>query len=146
MLSYIFGVVYPIDDIIELCESKGIKVLEDAAEAFQGPRYIGHPKAHMTFYSFGSIKRQSAFSCAISFVRENDLYCKMDEIHNTYPVFDTKEYIIYIYIYINSYLRKLLRVLPFALVLNNKIINRTFRRLGMLFDVEYKEMGVASMR
>lgn len=85
MVSYIYGVKYNIDQIIQFCKEKGILVVEDIAESYTGPKYTGNPDAIMSLFSFGSIKRFTAFGGALSFIRDPEIFKKMEAIHDSYP-------------------------------------------------------------
>lgn len=80
MVSYIFGVRYDITKIVELCNSRGIVVVEDIAEDYRGPKESGHPGAALSLFSFGTIKIDTAFGCSVGVVRNcNDVYEKMKQ-------------------------------------------------------------------
>ena len=59
MVAHIFGSIVPLDGVIEAAGS--IPVIEDCAEAFVGPKYIGHPGAYAVAFSFGTIKTATAW-------------------------------------------------------------------------------------
>jgi dTDP-4-amino-4,6-dideoxygalactose transaminase len=135
IVSYIYGIIFPIDEIAEYCKEKGILLVEDAAESYYGNDYNGNLKAVLTLFSFGNIKRYTSFGGALSFVRDPDIYRKMAKVHNTFPV-QTKA----------EFLKKLARSLGIATVLNNKKGNYTFRSISNLFNFNYKEFAVRNLR
>jgi len=91
MISYIYGVVYPIDEILKFCNDRNIILIEDIAESYKGNNYIGHPSAALSLFSFGSIKRYSAFGGALAFVRNKKVYEEMNKIYSEYPSQTKKE-------------------------------------------------------
>ena len=135
IVSYIYGVVFPIEEIAEYCRENSIFLVEDAAESYSGNNYNGDSKAVMTLFSFGSIKRCTSFGGALSFVRDPEIYKKMVEVHNTFPV-QTK----------TEFLSKLVRSLVMATVLNNTKANYRFRSTSNLFNFNYKEFAVHNLR
>ena len=75
-MSYLYGAIFNIDDIIKLAKEHNLYVIEDCAESFYDTKnngdfsikYFqelnhlkGNPNADLSFFSFGSIKLNTAF-------------------------------------------------------------------------------------
>lgn len=135
IVSYIYGIIFPIDEIADYCKEKGILLVEDAAESYYGNDYNGNSKAAMTLFSFGSIKRYTSFGGALTFVRDPEIYKKMTLMHNSFKT-QTK----------SAFLKKLVRSLGIATVLNNQKANYSFRAASNLVNFNYKEFAVHNLR
>ena len=86
LLAHIYGRWSAIDDAINICKEHNLTVLEDCAQAFCGLKKVGHPKADLSFFSFGSIKTSTAFGGAIVRIRDRSLFQKMNLLHNMYLI------------------------------------------------------------
>ena len=91
MISYIYGIIFPLDQIVEICKQKNILIVEDIAESYMGNDYIGDPAAILSIFSFGSIKRYTAFAGALSFIRDPKLYKIMIEVQRKYLVYSKRK-------------------------------------------------------
>jgi hypothetical protein len=61
---------------------------------FFDTKYLGCPEADFTFYSFGTIKKNSSIGGGMAIIRRQDaIYRKMKEIHESYPVASTYFYL-----------------------------------------------------
>ncbi len=60
--------------------------MEDLAESYTGNNNTGHPAAILSMFSFGTLKRYTAFAGSLSFVRDPDLYSRMVAVHNTFRI------------------------------------------------------------
>ena len=85
-IAHLFGSVIDLDPYINLCKSKNILLVEDCAQAFDGLRYLGHPDADLSFFSFGPIKSCTALGGSVTLVRDKDLARKMQSIDRNYPI------------------------------------------------------------
>lgn len=57
LAAYIFGVRFDPSPYADICEERGIEMLEDYAQTFSGVQEsIGHEKATVSMFSFGLIK------------------------------------------------------------------------------------------
>jgi len=135
MISYIYGVIYPIDEIVKFCNERGILIVEDLAESYIGNHYIGNKNAIMSLFSFGSIKRYTAFAGGIAFIRDKVIYEKMNKIHENYPTQRKREF-----------LKKILKVAAMGLLLNNQQINYSTKKVSGTVNFDYKEFVVKNLR
>jgi len=133
MVSYVYGVNYDIDQIIQLAKKHNLTLLEDLAETFSGTDYNGHPEADLSLFSFGTIKINTALNGALTVVRNNDvLYRKMKYIHDLYPMQLT-----------STYLKKVIKVAFALAAINNPSAIQYAERD---FGVSAKEWAVSLVR
>eukprot|EP00826_Nyctotherus_ovalis_P049802 TRINITY_DN6042_c0_g1_i16.p1 TRINITY_DN6042_c0_g1~~TRINITY_DN6042_c0_g1_i16.p1 ORF type:complete len:233 (-),score=56.23 TRINITY_DN6042_c0_g1_i16:532-1230(-) len=135
IVSYLYGIVYPVEEIAGFCEERGILLVEDAAESYYGNDYNGSPRAVMTLFSFGSIKRYTSFGGALAFVRDSKIYEKMASVHTSFKVQTRREFC-----------KKLVRSFGVGILLNSTKANYILRRLSHLFNFDHKEFGVRNLR
>ena len=76
MVSYVYGANFNIDKIIQLAKKHNLVLIEDLAETFSNTKYNGnpwkfyhllnfvkgHPDADISFFSFGTIKYNTALN------------------------------------------------------------------------------------
>ena len=63
----------------------GLLLVEDCAQAFQGPERMGDPVADVSMYSFGTLKTSTALGGAILRVRDREVLGRMRGIQASYP-------------------------------------------------------------
>lgn len=68
LAAHLFGVRLDLDPVAAWCAARGIPLIEDAAQAWDGSD--GHPGATATLFSFGMIKRCTALGGAMARVRD----------------------------------------------------------------------------
>ena len=135
MLTYIYGIVFPSDEIAELCQQHNIDLCEDAAEAYLGNNYSGNKQATISMFSFGQIKRCTAFAGSICFVRDPMLYEKMNQINESYPTQDTQ-----------AYFKRILKFsVPFV-ALNNRAANFIICEAFKMLHLDVKEAIISRLR
>lgn len=86
VVAQLFGAIAPLDSYVEICKNHNILLVEDCAQAFDGLRYLGHPDADISLFSFGPIKSCSALGGAITIVKDQNLAQRMGDIEQIYPV------------------------------------------------------------
>jgi perosamine synthetase len=86
VVAHLFGAIASLDDYVEICKSHNILLVEDCAQAFDGLRYLGHPDADISLFSFGSIKSCTALGGSITIVQDQGLAQRMSDIEQSYPV------------------------------------------------------------
>lgn len=97
---------------------------------------LGHPEADVSLFSFGSIKYNTALGGCLAVVRNDDvLYRKMKHIQDQYPMQPT-----------NVYLKKCLKMVLPAYLLNDRLGNFLIRDLGRKIDKNFGEFGVSLVR
>ena len=99
----IYGVSYDLAPYATFLHSRGIEILEDCAQSWQGlDSFRGSPVAVMTMFSFGTIKHNTCFYGAVTIVRENAQYQQLSEsrdlckqmraLQDAYPVYSYEDY------------------------------------------------------
>lgn len=68
LAAHLFGVRLDLDPVARWCTGRGIPLIEDMAQAWDGGE--GHPGATATLFSFGMIKRCTALGGAVARVRD----------------------------------------------------------------------------
>lgn len=86
VVAHLFGTRLDLDPVFDLAREHGILIAEDAAQAFNGRSYPGHPKADVSMFSFGPLKTATALGGALIRVRDADLRKPMRAIQADYPV------------------------------------------------------------
>lgn len=86
IIAHLFGAIIDLDPYIDLCKSNNILLVEDCAQSFDGWKYVGHPEADLSLFSFGPIKSCTALGGAVTLVQDKDLAEKMQNIESQYPI------------------------------------------------------------
>jgi perosamine synthetase len=86
VVAHLFGAIATLDPYVEICKSHNILLVEDCAQAFDGLRYLGHPQADISLFSFGPIKSCTALGGSVTIVQDSHLAQKMRDIEQTYLV------------------------------------------------------------
>jgi dTDP-4-amino-4,6-dideoxygalactose transaminase len=84
VVAHIFGVIAPLDGLCDVANEHGIPVVEDCAEAFVGPSYMGHPGATAVTFSFGTIKTTTALGGSVWIVRNGELLQEMRRLNGQF--------------------------------------------------------------
>ena len=135
VVSYIYGVIYSIEEIAKFCKERGILLVEDIAESYIGNEYTGSNRAMLSLFSFGGIKRYTAFGGALAFIRDHKMFTKMNAIHNKFPVQTKRECF-----------NKLVKVAAMYLLLNTKYPNLYTKKASRVIQFDYKEFVVKNLR
>jgi perosamine synthetase len=93
VIAHLFGSRTPLAPLIDWARRHDVKVIEDCAQAYDGPNYSGHPDADVSMFSFGQIKASTALGGGILFVRERELRDRMQQISAAYPVQSRHSYL-----------------------------------------------------
>lgn len=127
LLAHIYSKLFDVGPFIEMARKHNIFVIEDLAQGFVGFENIGHPDSDLALFSFGVIKFSTTFGGAIAKIKDPQLFSAMSALYSTYPLQSRGEY-----------LRKVLKYMFFAVVLNTPIItginNVLYRYIG--FDAK----------
>src|SRR5579859_1049324 len=85
VVAHLFGGLVDLDLAWEMCESRGVLLVEDCAQAFRGPLDTGNPLADVSMFSFGMLKTATALGGALFTVRNASLLQRMREIQAAWP-------------------------------------------------------------
>lgn len=86
MLAHLLGGRFDIHPYARIAATHGVPIIEDCAQAFEGPHYWGSPLATASLFSFGSIKTSTSLGAAVAIVRSDRLLSAMRTIHDTRPI------------------------------------------------------------
>jgi perosamine synthetase len=73
LVAHLFGSRMSLDAIAEVCERRGVLLVEDCAQAYGGGGYRGSDAAHVRMFSFGPIKTNTALGGALVGFRDRAL-------------------------------------------------------------------------
>jgi dTDP-4-amino-4,6-dideoxygalactose transaminase len=71
--------------VAKIARERGLLLVEDCAQAFQGPKRMGDPAADVSMYSFGTLKTSTALGGAVLRVRDREVLGRMRGIQASYP-------------------------------------------------------------
>lgn len=86
VVAHLFGARFDMTDVIEEAKKHNLLVIEDCAQAYDGPNWHGHSAADVSLFSFGSTKSATALGGALAFVRRTHLRETMARLHFTLPI------------------------------------------------------------
>jgi len=86
LVAHLFGGCVDLGPVSRFARENGLILVEDCAQAFQGPGRVGDPAADVSMYSFGTLKTSTALGGAVLRVRDRDALRKMRETQADYPV------------------------------------------------------------
>ena len=105
LAAHLFGGRMDLGPVARFARERGLLLVEDCAQAFQGPESVGDPVADLSMYSFGTLKTSTALGGAVLRVRDREVLRRMREKEAAYPAQSRGEY-----------LKKLLRALALVAV------------------------------
>ncbi len=85
LVAHLFGVRLNLEAIGEIARNNGLWLVEDCAQAFSGPSWIGSSEADVSLFSFGPIKTQTALGGALVRISDPSVRKRMDRVLNSYP-------------------------------------------------------------
>src|SRR5215208_2282291 len=105
LVAHLFGGRMDLGPAARFARERGLLLVEDCAQAFQGPARVGDSAADVSMYSFGTLKTSTALGGAVLRVRNREVLGRMCGIQAPYPFQDR-----------GGYLKKLLNVLGLVAV------------------------------
>jgi len=100
LVAHLFGGRMDLGPVARFARERGLLLVEDCAQAFQGPERMGDSAADVSMYSFGTLKTSTALGGAVLWVRDREVLGRMRGKQAAYPFQDR-----------GGYLKKLLKVL-----------------------------------
>lgn len=85
LIAHLFGSRMPMDGIIAAAKKRGLAVLEDCAQAFDGSAFRGHPQSDAAMFSFGPIKTATALGGAMLVFRDEELRAETRAVMDAQP-------------------------------------------------------------
>jgi len=92
LVAHLFGGLMDLSPVARFAREHGLLLVEDCAQAFQGPDRMGHPAADVSMYSFGTLKTSTALGGAVLRVRDREMLRRMRALRTGYPVQRRSEY------------------------------------------------------
>ena len=86
LVAHLFGGRMDLDPVAGFARDHGLTLVEDCAQAFQGPEWVGDPAADVSMYSFGTLKTSTALGGAVLRVRNKEILQRMREVHEEYAL------------------------------------------------------------
>ncbi|MBA2535674.1 MAG: aminotransferase class V-fold PLP-dependent enzyme, partial [Rubrobacter sp.] len=86
LVAHLFGGRMDLGPVARFAREHGLPLVEDCAQAFQGPDAVGDPAADVSMYSFGTLKTSTAMGGAVFRVRDRGVLRSMRELQAAYPV------------------------------------------------------------
>jgi perosamine synthetase len=105
LVAHLFGGRMDLGPVARFARERGLLLVEDCAQAFQGPERVGDSAADVSMYSFGTLKTSTSLGGAVLRVRDREVLGRMRGIQASYPFQDR-----------GGYLEKLLKVLGLVAV------------------------------
>lgn len=92
VVAHLLGSRMPLDAIAALAAKHNVALVEDAAQAFQGDGYRGHPDSTACMFSFGAIKTATALGGAILYFAHSELAVAVRRRLRAHPVLPRRWY------------------------------------------------------
>jgi perosamine synthetase len=86
LVVHLFGGRMDLDIVAEFAREHGLILVEDCAQAFQGPDQVGDTAADVSMYSFGTLKTSTALGGAVLWIRDHAVRRTMRHTQAHYPV------------------------------------------------------------
>src|SRR5688572_7568780 len=83
LVAHLFGARTNLDNIISTARARGLQVLEDCAQAYDGT-YRGHPASDVCMFSFGPIKTSTALGGGMLTVVDSAIAQRMRDLQDRY--------------------------------------------------------------
>ncbi|CAA9433960.1 hypothetical protein AVDCRST_MAG82-2324 [uncultured Rubrobacteraceae bacterium] len=86
LVAHLFGGRMDLGPVVRFAKERGLLLVEDCAQAFQGPEAVGDTAADVAMYSFGTLKTATALGGAVLRVRDRGVLRRMRESQDVSPV------------------------------------------------------------
>ena len=86
LVAHLFGGCMDLSEVARFARERGLLLVEDCAQSFQGPEKMGDPAADVSMYSFGTLKTSTALGGAVLRVRDKEVLSRMREVQASYPL------------------------------------------------------------
>jgi perosamine synthetase len=86
LVAHLFGGRMDLDIVAGFARKHGLILVEDCAQAFQGPEQVGDTAADVSMYSFGTLKTSTALGGAVLRMRDHAVLREMRHTPAHYPV------------------------------------------------------------
>jgi perosamine synthetase len=139
VVAHLFGTRLDLDPVCTLAKRHNLFIIEDCAQAFDGPAFSGHSEADASLFSFGPLKTSTALGGALLRIRDPELAARMRSLQSEYPVQGN-----------GSYLKRLLKFGAFTIITSPRVFGLVagmFRFKGQDYEdaISDKVREVASL-
>jgi perosamine synthetase len=86
VVAHLFGARMPMDAVAAFARERGLLLVEDAAQAWAGDGWLGHPASDVALFSFGPIKTATTLAGAMARFRDPALAARVDAIQQRWPL------------------------------------------------------------
>ena len=86
LVAHLFGNRADLNPLIDIAQEHKMLFIEDCAQAYAGTKFLGHPRADVSMFSFGNIKTKTALGGGVLHLRDRDLLDKMKSRQAEYPI------------------------------------------------------------
>jgi len=86
LVAHLFGGRMDLGVVARFAKERGLFLVEDCAQAFQGPEKMGDRAADVSMYSFGTLKTSTALGGAILRIRDREVLDRMRRVQASYPL------------------------------------------------------------
>lgn len=93
LIAHLFGGRIDIGAAADMADERGIALIEDCAQVFDGGEFRGNARASVSLFSFGSIKTATALGGALAVVRDAGLLAERRRLRDAQPVVSEATYL-----------------------------------------------------
>jgi len=93
VVAHLFGAHVDVGPAVTMARERGLVVVEDCAQSFDGSLDAGHPLADVVLFSFGTLKTATACGGGVARVRDETLRTRMRWIERGWPMQSTTDYL-----------------------------------------------------
>ncbi len=86
VVAHLFGARMPMDAIAAFARERGLLLVEDAAQAWAGDGWLGHPASDVALFSFGPIKTATTLAGAMARFRDPALAARVAAVQQAWPL------------------------------------------------------------
>ena len=135
LAAHIYGKWIDLQSIFKIARHYGLYVLEDCAECFHGLQMKGDKRSDLVFFSFGSIKYNTALGGAVVKVNDPQILLRMRAKLETYPC---QTHL--------TYFQKLMKYSLLMMGMNSPTIRWVGINIFHLLKFEYQEVFISFLR
>lgn len=135
IIAHIFGKWCDMDPIIDAARKYNLPIIEDCAEAFYGFEHLGNPRSDLSLFSFGIIKFFTAFGGSVAKVKDENVYRKMVQLYDSFPLQRRTEY-----------LKKICKVFLANLIMGSPHVTHLGMYVARLVGFDHKSLFINMLR